>query len=100
MAKTLDTAQIISKAIHRRPPVVVRERGYKLTGALEKHVTSYDKHAHGRVTAIDTRLSNGSIISKNKKKNTSFVCFYTAIYPHEDNMHVDCTLKTHFKTFK
>ena len=71
-----------------------------MTGALEEHVTSYDKHAHGCITAIDTRLSNGSIICKKieKKKLHVYVIslfFYTAISPQEDNMHVDCILKTH-----
>ena len=37
-----------------------------MSGALEEHVTSYKKHA--RITAEDTRLSNGSIISKKEKK--------------------------------
>ena len=69
-----------------------------MTGALEEHVTSYNQHAHGRITAIDTRLSNGSIISKKKGENTifmSFLCIYGAISPREDNMHADCILKTH-----
>ena len=61
-----------------------------MTGAIEEHVASYDKHAHGRITAIDTRLSNRSIISKKENKNylydNSLFFFYTAISPHEDNI--------------
>ena len=40
----------------------------QMAGALEEHVTSYDKRAHWHVTAIDTRLSNDSIIGKNEEK--------------------------------
>ena len=39
-----------------------------MTGTLEEHVTSYNKHAQRRITATDTRLSNGSIISKTKEE--------------------------------
>ena len=39
-----------------------------MTGALEEYVTSYGKYAHGCITAIDTRLSNGSTICKKEKK--------------------------------
>ena len=45
-----------------------------MTGTIEEHVTSYNKHAQRRITATDTRLSNGSIISKTKeerKKNNN-----------------------------
>ena len=94
--------RIISTAIHRPPPGVGVWR-LQVTGALEEHVASYDKRAHGRITAIDTRLSNGSIISNNNNNNNNnnnkslcpFFVFYTAIPPHEDKMHVDCILRAH-----
>ena len=65
-----------------------------MTGAIEEHDTSYDKRAHGRVTATDTRLSNGSIISQ-KKNLYIFMSFLCLFGPHEDITHVDCILKAH-----
>ena len=44
------------QAIHR--PLPGAGAWLQMTSALEEQVTLYDKRAHGRVTAIDTRLSN------------------------------------------
>ena len=94
MANTLVKTRIISTSIHRHPPEVGAY--LQMTGALEEHVTSYDKHAHVCITAIDTRLMDPSYAKKRKKKTICHVfVFYTSISPHEDNMRVDCILKTH-----